>query len=179
MFWKKSKNKDKFKCAMCGKVQDKLPALAFMSPIYYSYLSDEDKNDMAELTEDFCIIRHPEQIDRFIRTTKTFQIVDACEDLNYGIWVSVSEKTFDEYKADFKNNIEGKTYFGSICNEIPEYEESTLGLHVNVETRANGIRPEIILHQSEHVLIKDWEKGISILEAEVRVQNIMNKQNQQ
>ena len=174
MFWRKSKNKDKFKCTKCGKVHDELPALAFMSPDYYSYLSDEDKKNMAELSEDFCIIRHPEQTDRFIRTTMTFQIVDACEDLDYGIWVSVSEKTFDDYKADFKNNIEGKTYFGRICNEIPEYEESTLGLHVNVETRANGIRPEIIPHQSEHDLIKDWEKGILISEAEQRVQNMMN-----
>lgn len=173
MFCRKSKNKNKFKCTKCGKSHDELPALAFSSPDYYDYLSDEDKKDMAELTEDFCIIHHPEQTDRFIRTTMTFQIVDACEDLDYGIWVSVSEKTFEEYKAEFKNNIDGKTYFGRICNEIPEYNESTLGLHVNVETRANGIRPEIIPHQSEHDLINDWEKGITNSEAESRVQNMM------
>lgn len=174
MFWRKSRNKNNFKCTKCGKVHDELPALAFLSPDYYSYLSDEDKNNIAELTEDFCIIRHPEQTDRFIRTTMTFKIMDACENLDYGIWVSVCEKTFEEYKADFKNNIEGKTYFGRICNEIPEYKENTIGLHVDVKTRANGIRPEIIPHQSEHDLIRDWEKGITISEAERRVENMMN-----
>jgi len=174
MFWKKSKYKIKSKCPKCGKVHDELPAIAFLSPDYYNYLSDEDKENIAELSADFCIIRYSEQIDRFIRTTMTLKIIDACEDLDYGIWVSVSEKTFEEYKTEFKNNIEGKTYFGRICNEIPEYNESTLGLHVNVGTRANGIRPEIIPHQSEHDLINDWEKGITIAEAERRVQNMMN-----
>lgn len=175
MFWRKSKNKKNFKCSKCGKVHDELPAIAFTTPDYYDYLNDEDKETIAELSEDFCIIKYPEQTDRFIRTTMTLNVTDACEDLDYGIWVSVSEKTFEEYKAEFKNNIEGKTYFGRICNEIPEYEESTLGLHVNIETRANGRRPEIIPHASEHELIKDWEKGITIAEAERRIQNLMNK----
>ncbi|MBX7225487.1 MAG: DUF2199 domain-containing protein [Chitinophagales bacterium] len=174
MFWKKSKNRKSFKCSKCGEVHDQLPALAFLTPDYYGYLNDEDKKNIAEISDDFCVIKHPEQTDRFIRTTMTLQIIDACEDLDYGIWVSVSEKTFDEYKTDFKNNIEGKTYFGRICNEIPEYRESTLGLHVNVVTKSNGIRPEIIPHESGHELIKDWEKGITISEAERRVQNMMN-----
>ncbi len=174
MFWRKSKNKNKFKCSKCGKIHEELPALAFSSPDYYEYLNDKDKKEIAEISDDFCIIRYPEQTDRFIRTTMTFQIIDACENLDYGIWVSVSEKTFEDYKAEFKKNIEGKTYFGRICNEIHEYKESTLGFHVNVETRANGIRPEIIPHQSEHDLIKDWENGITIAEAERRIQNMMN-----
>ena len=143
-------------------MHDELPALSFLSPDYHNYLSEEDKKEIAELCEDVCIIRHPEQTDRFIRTTMTFQIIDTCEDLDYGIWVSVSKKTFDEYKSNLKNNIEGETYFGRICNEIPEYKESTLGLHVNVVTKANEIRPEIIPHQSEHGLIRNWEKGITI-----------------
>ena len=59
-----------------------------------------------------------------------------------------------------------------ISNEIPDYKESILGLHVNVITRSGGIRPEIIPHQNEHNLITDWEKGIRIKEAEKRLERM-------
>jgi len=92
--------------------------------------------------------------------------------LDYGIWVSLSEKSFNEYESEFKDNVEGKTYFGMISNEIPDYEESTLGLHVNVYTRSGGIRPEISVHRIEHDIITDLENGISIEEAEKRIERM-------
>jgi hypothetical protein len=133
-----------------------------------------DEEEIAEISSDFCKITHEDQTDRFIRTTLTIQINDACENLDYGVWVSLSEKSFNEYEADFKSNVEEKTFFGMISNEIPDYEISTLGLHVNVNTRNGGIRPEIIPHETEHKLISDWENGITFKEAEKRVER-MNK----
>ena len=170
--FRSKKTPTEFKCSTCGQVHDELPALGFSSPFYYDTLNEKDKNEIAELSSDFCKITHEDQTDRFIRTTLTIKINDACEDLDYGIWVSLSEKSFKEYKAEFKNNIDGKTYFGMISNEIPDYEESTLGIHVNVNTRSGGIRPEIIPHQIEHKLISEWENGINIEEAENRVERM-------
>ncbi len=161
-----------FKCSTCGEVHDELPALGFSSPIYYDTLNEKDKKEIAELSSDFCIITHEDQTDRFIRTTLTLPINAVCEDLDYGIWVSLSEKNFNEYKSEFKDNIEGKTYFGMISNEIPDYKESTLGLHVNVNTRSDGMRPEVSVHRIEHDLISDLENGISIGEAEKRVERM-------
>lgn len=168
IFQKKPKASD-FKCANCGLVHDELPALGFAAPYYYDVLSEDDKASIAELTTDFCVIRHEEQTDRFIRATLTIPINDACENLDYGIWVSLSEKSYDEYKSEFKSNVEGRTYFGMVSNVIPDYEESTLGLHVNVNTRSNSMRPELIPHQKEHELILDWENGITIKDAENRI----------
>ncbi|WP_159017778.1 DUF2199 domain-containing protein [Algibacter sp. L3A6] len=171
MFWKKKKNKStEFRCSTCGEVHDELPALGFKTPFHYDILNDKEKTEIVEIDDDFCVIKHPDQTDRFIRTTLRMQINDACEDLDYGIWVSLSEKSFNEYKSEFKDNTDGKTYYGTICNEIPDYEESTLGLHVNVVTKSNGIRPEIIPHKSEHKLISDWKKGILIEDAKNRVE---------
>jgi hypothetical protein len=175
MFWKKLKDKKKFVCSKCGKEHNELPAIAFHSPDYYEFLDDDEKKNIAEISDDFCVIKYPDQTDRFIRTTLTFKIMDACGDLDYGIWVSVSEKTFEEYKAHFSNNEEGISYFGIISNWIPNYKESTLELHVNIETRANGIRPIIFPHEADHELIIDWENGITIEEAEKRIQNMNNK----
>lgn len=171
-FFNKKQKPTKFKCSTCGELHDELPALAFTTPFYFETLNEKDKEEIAVISSDFCVITHEDQTDRFIRTTLKMQINDACENLDYGVWVSLSEKSFDEYEAEFKDNIDGKTYFGIISNEIPDYKESTLGLHVNVITRSGGIRPEIIPHQNEHNLITDWEKGITIKEAEKRVQRM-------
>lgn len=167
--YKRSENELKFKCSTCGEIHNELPALTFKTPFHYETLNNKDKAELTEISNDFCIIRHSDQTDRFIRTTLTLQINNACENLDYGIWVSLSEKNFDEYKSNFKKNLEEKIYFGMICNEIPGYEESTIGLHVNVNTRNGGIRPEITLHRNEHQLVFEWENGIPIQEAEKRV----------
>lgn len=174
MFWRKLKNKKKFKCAKCGKIHNELPALGFNTPDHYDMLLEEEKESIAEISSDFCIINHPEQTDRFIiRTVTTIKVNDACEDLDYCIWVSLSKKSFDDYDENFKKDVESKIYFGMICNEIHDYKDSTIGLQVNVVTRKGGIRPEIIPHKGEHQLIEDWENGISIKEAERRVEKLM------
>ncbi len=172
--FQKKKKPVEFKCLTCGKIHDELPALGFLSPFYYDTLNKTDKEEIAELSSDFCVIAHEYQTDRFIRTTLTIPINDACPDLDYGIWVSLSEKSFNDYQTEFKNNVEGKTYFGMISNEIPDYEESTLGLHVNVNVKGDGIRPQITVHRIDHKLISDFENGISIQEAEKRIERMKN-----
>lgn len=172
MLWKKKVNR-KYKCPKCGNEHDQLPAIGFNEPYYYRILSDLDKQEIAEISSDFCIIRHSEQTDRFIRAFLRIKINDACENLDYGVWVSVSKLTFNEYKSEFGDNQEGKSYFGRVSNEIADYKESTLGIHVNVETRSGGSRPELIPHESEHRLVSDWKKGITISEAKRRVKELM------
>jgi len=61
-----------------------------------------------------------------------------------------------------------------ICNEIKDYNKTTLGLHANVQVRKGGIRPEILPHQTEHQLFKDWEEGIKLEEAEKRIEKAIN-----
>ena len=59
------------------------------------------------------------------------------------------------------------------------YSETTLGLHANVQVRTGGLRPEILPHQTEHQLIKDWENGIALEEAEKRIETAINNAGQQ
>lgn len=175
MFWDKFKwEKDKqFKCSICGKVHEELPSIGFKTPFHYDILSEKDKNEIAEVSDDFCVIEHLEQTDRFVRTVLNLKTDIPSQDLVYGVWVSLSEKNFNEYKSNFKIQSKEKTYFGIICNEIADYEESTIGLHVNVLTRLDDLRPEIIPHKFEHKLVTDWENGITFHEANSRVENIL------
>jgi hypothetical protein len=159
----------KYTCTNCGKTHTELPALGFSSPHYYEILSETDKQEMAELKDDFCVIYHDDQTDYFIKGVLTIPVIDSCETLEYGIWVSLSEKSFEEYEQNYDIETNEPAYFGRICNEIEGYEESTLLLHANVQVRNGGIRPEIIPHKADHNLVKEWENGISVEEAMKRI----------
>jgi hypothetical protein len=90
-----------YKCSLCGQIHEDWPAIAFNAPYHYDTLPDMDKENRAEISSDFCIINHGDQTDRFIRAV-LFQKINAdAEPLNYGVWVSLSEKSFDDYKEHF------------------------------------------------------------------------------
>jgi hypothetical protein len=164
---------EKFKCEKCGQEHEEWPAIAFKAPTSYDVLSEHDKKEMAELDDDFCIVRHSEQTDRFIRCTLTQEVTDHCEDLEYGLWVSLSEKSFQDYTDNFNNNDHEAIYFGWLSNDLPEYtiDES---IPMNVYTRKGNHRPKVIPHQSfEHPFISDYYNGITKAEAQKRINNVL------
>lgn len=162
-----------FKCSTCGKIHEEWPALTFISPDNYSCLSENDKNTIGYLDEDFCVINHDDQIDRFIRCTLTQKVNDHCENLDYGLWVSLSEKSYLDYEENFKKESEEKVYFGWLCNDINGYEFSE-SIPMNVVTRNGGLRPELFPHDSfDHPFVIDYYNGISKLEAERRISEMI------
>lgn len=162
-----------YTCSNCGKVHEEWPALAFDSPTSYNVLPEDMKQKIGELTSDFCIIRHPEQTDRFIRGTLTIKVVDHCENLEYGIWVSLSEKSFQDYSNNFDNPNHEAKYFGWLNNDIPEYDTSE-SIPTTVFTRLDNQRPEIVPHQDcDHQLVRDYYYGITKSEAEKRINNML------
>lgn len=81
-----------FTCSVCGQVHEGFPALGYDAPHSYHILSEEEKAAIAELSSDFCVIRYPEQTDRFIRAVLNQKIIDHPEMLQYGVWVSLTKK---------------------------------------------------------------------------------------
>ncbi len=163
-----------FVCSVCGEEHDDMPALTFSSPHYYHILSDGDKAVMATLTEDGCIIEHETQTDRFIRVGLRLPIIDSEETLEYGVWVSLSEKSFEYYMDNFGEDIEGTTFFGYLCNQIPGYEQ-TLSIKANVVCGPKGLRSQIFLHddQQDNLLVVDSIHGITQEEADKRIHLLM------
>jgi hypothetical protein len=175
--------KEKYTCGNCGKVHEEWPALAFDSPTGYNVLSESKKQEIGELSSDFCIIRHPDQTDRYIRATLTIQVNDHCDNLEYGIWVSFSEKSYKDYSENYDNSDHEAKYFGWLSNEIPEYDFSEGSVPTTVFTRKNGLRPEVVPHEDfDHQLVRDYYEGISKREAEKRIEDMINsvkKRNQE
>ncbi len=163
----------KYICSSCGKEHSEWPALAFMSPDNYDYLSPEAKETIAELDTDFCVINHPEQTDRFIRCTLTQEVVDHCQNLSYGLWVSLSEKSFTDYKENYNNENHETTYFGWLSNSILEYDFNG-SIPMTAYTKTGNQRPEIVPHENfDHPFVRDYYNGITKEEAEKRIKTML------
>jgi len=176
MFWRRKKSKSEtFKCPKCGQTHTDWPALAFNSPVYYNELSDNEESETGTLNDDFCEIQRDDHIDRFIRVTLTQKLNDACETLEYGLWVSLSERSYEDYKENFNNQNHETGYFGWLCSNIPQYGETT-SIPCDVVTKTRNSRLEIFPHQDfDHPFVKDYYQGISKQEAENRIQEMLNR----
>ncbi|WP_205943520.1 DUF2199 domain-containing protein [Pedobacter polaris] len=137
----------KYICSCCGKEHEEWPALVYISPTNYNILSDTDKAIKGELDTDFCIITHSEQTDRFIRCTLTQKVNDHCENLEYGLWVSLSDKSFQDYSDNYNNENHETKYFGWLSNDLLGYDFSKDSILTTVFTRTGNDRPEIVPHQ--------------------------------
>jgi hypothetical protein len=82
----------KYTCECCGDIHENWPALTFISPDNYDFLSADDKKNIAELKSDTCIINHPNQTDRFIRCTLKQLVNDHCEGLEWSLGFFKREK---------------------------------------------------------------------------------------
>src|SRR4051794_554849 len=111
----------KYTCPVCGKEHEEWPALAYKSPQAYENLSESEQEEIADLFDDFCVIRHEDQTDRFIRCILRQKVPDHCEDLEYSLWVSLSEKNFHDYDENFHNENHETVYFGWLSSFLPEY----------------------------------------------------------
>src|SRR5262245_35105893 len=101
-----------FRCSCCGKVHEGSPSFGFNAPDQYASLSDEQKERMGTLTEDFCTITHEEGTDRFIRAVLEIPIHGVEEPFLWSVWVSLSEKSFNRYKETYDAPVEGEGFFG-------------------------------------------------------------------
>jgi hypothetical protein len=163
----------RYTCSCCGKEHEEWPALTYISPANYDGLSEDEKQRIGELKNDFCIINHPGETDRFIRCTLTQKVIDHCEDLEYGLWVSLSEKSFQDHSGNFNNEDHEAKYFGWLSNDLPDYE-FTESIPATVFTRTGNQRPEIIPHEDfEHPFVKDYYNGITKAEAERRIKEML------
>jgi len=163
----------KYICNCCGQEHEEWPALTFVAPDSYDHLSDAEKEQIGELDSDFCTITYADQTDRFIRVTLTQKVTDHCEDLQYGLWVSLSEKSFQDYSDNFDNENHETGYFGWLSNRLPDYTFDK-SIPMNVFARPGNQRPDIAPHDDfDHPFVHDYYNGITKAEAERRIKAML------
>ncbi len=164
---------NKYICECCGKKHEVWPSLAYSSPTNYNNLTEEEKHSIAELTSDFCVIKYADQTDKFIRCTLTQKVIDHCENLEYGLWVSLSDKSFKDYSENYDNENHETKYFGWLSNYLPDYENTT-NIPTTIYTRIGNSRPQIIPNNDfVHQFVKDYFNGITKKEAEKRIKKML------
>jgi hypothetical protein len=149
-------------CTICGTIHDDRPALGFTSPYHYQILTAEEQANTAKLSEDWCVVMHDTQEDHFIRAVLKTPIKDTDDTLEYGVWVSLSETNFVYYMDNFNEDLEGTTFFGYLCNQLPGYED-TLLIKANVVCGPTGQRPQVVPHadQQDKPLVTDFYNGVT------------------
>lgn len=163
----------KYRCQCCGELHDTWPAIAFKAPNNYIHLTNTEKKNIAKLSSDFCVIEYPDQTDYFIRVTMTQKVLDDCQDLSYGVWVSLSEESFADYQDNYENDEYITSYFGWLCSFIPGYE-NTLNIPTTVQTKDDNQRPEIVPRKKHnHQFVRDYYAGITKEEAERRIDEML------
>lgn len=148
----------KFKCEQCNEWHEDSPSFGFNAPAHYYSLSDSDKENSL-LSNDLCSTVDGNY---FIRTILEVPIIDIDEPFMWGVWISVSEKSFNHY-TNKKNEDEDEDlthYFGWFQNRLPYYPD-TLNLKTNAYLQPNNHRPILDLEHTDHPLSIDYHQGIS------------------
>lgn len=148
-----------FTCHTCGEVHSGMPALGWDHPLYYLSIPEDERETRCQLTSDTCVV---DDEFFFVRGSIDIHVHHENEPFSWGVWVSLSEKSFAKYlelyDADHRDH-EGP-FFGWLSASIRIYPE-TENLKTMVHLRNNGIRPYIELEPTDHPLAMEQREGIT------------------
>jgi hypothetical protein len=154
-----------YKCATCSRIHEGSPSYGFAEPWHYHILSEDQRANIAKLSEDACIIKDSDQVDYFIRVCLEVPIIAVEQPFVWGVWISLSEDNFRRYNETWDSPVETDEYFGWLCTKLPFYPD-TLGLKTLARPRPNGQRPTITLEPTDHPLSVDFREGVTIARAQ-------------
>jgi hypothetical protein len=153
-----------YRCSCCGKIHEGSPSFGFRAPDVYLEQT-EAVQKAGELTSDLCRYADQDGEHFFIRTCLEVPILGVADPFLWGVWASLSRKSFDRYVATYDEPDPSDSYFGWFCNALPYYP-NTLSLQSQVRPRIGGARPSLILERTEHPLSVDFHKGIGVQRAQ-------------
>lgn len=146
-------------------------------PDQYACLSEEQREAMGKISSDFCTITHDGGTDHFIRAVLEIPIHGVEEPFLWGVWVSLSEKSFGRYVETYDSPVEGDGFFGWVCNDIPAYPfEGSRAADVVVQL--DGRRPKVVLHRGDpesDPLVNDQVHGISVSRAQQIAERVFHE----
>jgi hypothetical protein len=153
-----------FRCSCCGEMHEGSPSFGFRAPDQYASLSEEQKIRIATLSSDLCTIANEGSSDHFIRAILEVPIHGIEEPFLWGVWVSLSEKSFIRYRETYERAVAGEGFFGWVCNQIKLYPHSK-PRPSDVIVQSEHSRPKVVLHRTDtedDPLVIDQTDGISV-----------------
>lgn len=149
-----------FTCSCCGEVHDGLPfAYSMPAPVYWSPEVADKPGSF--LGGEQCVIENEHF---FVRGRIVLPVRDAEEDLEWGVWVSLSPANYARMIDVFEDpaRVDEPPYFGWLSTVLPGYEYTTLNLKTNLHTQELGVRPLIEVEPTDHPLAVEQREGITL-----------------
>ncbi|MEU5696689.1 DUF2199 domain-containing protein, partial [Actinosynnema sp. NPDC020468] len=147
-------------CAHCGQPHGEVPfAYGTAAPAYWDEGSAGRPGTV--LGDEQCVIDGEHF---FVRARLVLPVVDAEEQFEWGVWVSLAPHTFDRMSALWTDprRVEEPACFGWLSTVLPLYEPTTLNLKTMVHTGPVGVRPTVELEPTDHPLAVEQRTGITV-----------------
>ncbi|WP_436015086.1 DUF2199 domain-containing protein [Rhizobium sp. LjRoot254] len=170
LFWKRRKTFS-YTCSCCGEKMTGSPSFAMGGPPFIPDVPDEELAERVYQDYDLCHVRNTaEEIsdeDIFaIRVMLKIPIQSIAEPFSWGVWVTQSRESFIRYVDAAGTDQRGICTFGWMPVTLASYtrtgaNEPSEHLACDVHWQAEGLRPLITLHESDHPLYVDQRDGIS------------------
>lgn len=145
----------RFTCGSCGEVHAGLPTdFGSDAPSF-----DAEARARATLTADTCVLDD----DRYVRACLEIPVVGGSGPLVYGVWVTLSQKSFEEFcrrAGDLDRYTDGP-YFGWFSSALPHWPD-TINLKTRVHVRPPPLRAVIELEPTDHPLAVAQREGITV-----------------
>ncbi|OJT20829.1 hypothetical protein BO221_28395 [Archangium sp. Cb G35] len=163
----------RFTCRSCGEVHEGIPSFGADAPQPYTALPESEREQRAELSSDQCIIDGKEF---YVRGCLEIPVHGQEEPLVWGVWVSVSEQSFQRMSErwDELGREKEPPSFGWLCTHVPLYPD-TLLLKTHVRTRPVGQRPFIELEPTNHPLAVDQREGLRPERLQEIIETLLHK----
>ncbi|KVM99672.1 DUF2199 domain-containing protein [Burkholderia stagnalis] len=142
-----------------GKTHHGIPSFAAHAPFSYYQIPDEERAHRCSLGSDDCVI---DETLFFVRGNIEIPVHGFAEPFMWGVWLSVSEASFQEWVRTFhvaKRSHVGP-FFGWLNTQLSVYPD-TINLKTMVHLRNDGIRPYVSVEPTDHPLALEQRHGIS------------------
>ncbi|WP_167475381.1 DUF2199 domain-containing protein [Nocardia arthritidis] len=159
-------------CSSCSRQHDGPPfSYGTLAPAYWHPGLENRPGNV--LGEEQCVI---EGTHFFVRGRLVLPIIDAEQEFDWGVWVSVSQANFDRMAEvwDSPSRIEEPPYFGWLASELPLYKPTTLELKTNLHTQPVGTRPTVELEPTDHPLAIQQRTGITLAHVQTIAEQLLH-----
>jgi len=149
----------RFKCSACNAWHEGMPSFGTLAPHYYHGVPEAERAARCVLNDDLCIV---DDEYFFVRARLNIAVEGTEEPFSWGVWVSLSEKNFDEYVEHFEVRDRSRLgpYFGWLSTGLALYPD-TVNLRTQAYLRNDGHRPLVVLEPTDHPLAIEQRDGIS------------------
>lgn len=162
-----------YRCECCDKIYETLPlCIGYSKPSIYFSIPEEEREKRISLDKSWCVV---DEEYFFHRGNLVIPIIDSKENLEFGVWTSISEDNFKK-RMDLWDNparVNEEPYFGWLSSNIAGYNDTLNIKTVAQENEDIDAIPNIYVIEENHPLAIDQENGITMDKALEIVSSIM------